>query len=244
MDAKDSLKELLDVLHEFKKQHIKRSLLIDYILGNETHDIEERGWDKLETFGIGEKREELHYNMVIDQAIEEKLMKETDEGMDITPKGEKFRKSPAPFILKEEGDENEPDESDNAILDILVEKALKENDEGNTASSAKPQSAPSNGRSQQMVHLIQAIDRKVPLDDYAEQMQLDFDEVLDDLEKLVKQGVKLDISYFIDEVMEKDCQQELCNYLDEVNGDVEKAIEEFDGVYQPEEIRLARLIWR
>ena len=171
-------------------------------------------------------------------------MKETDEGMDITPKGEKFRKSPAPFILKEEGDENEPDESDNAILDILVEKALKENDEGNTASSAKPQSAPSNGRSQQMVHLIQAIDRKVPLDDYAEQMQLDFDEVLDDLEKLVKQGVKLDISYFIDEVMEKDCQQELCNYLDEVNGDVEKAIEEFDGVYQPEEIRLARLIWR
>ena len=44
--------------------------------------------------------------------------------------------------------------------------------------------------------------------------------------------------------MEKDCQDELFDYFDEVNGDVKKAIDEFDGVYQPEEIRLARLVWK
>ena len=95
-----------------------------------------------------------------------------------------------------------------------------------------------------MIHLIQAIDRKIPLDDYAEQMQLGFDEVLDNLEHLIQRGTRIDISYFVDEVMEKECQDELFDYFDEENGDVEKAISEFDGIYQPEEVRLARLVWK
>ena len=78
----------------------------------------------------------------------------------------------------------------------------------------------------------------------AEQMQLGFDEVLDNLEHLIQRGTRIDISYFVDEVMEKDCQDELFDYFDEVDGDVDKAISEFDGIYQPEEIRLARLVWK
>jgi ATP-dependent DNA helicase RecQ len=104
--------------------------------------------------------------------------------------------------------------------------------------------APSNARSQQMIHLIQAIDRKIPLDDYAEQMQLGFDEVLDSLDHLVERGTNFDITYFVDEVLDKDCQDELLDFFDENKGNVAKAIEEFYGVYRPEEIRLARLIWK
>ena len=103
--------------------------------------------------------------------------------------------------------------------------------------------SPSTAKSQQMIQLIQAIDRKIPLDDYAEQSQLDFDDVLDTLEHLIARGTKLDISYFTDEVLGKECLNELFDFFDEVEGDVEKTIDEFDGIYQPEEIRLARLVW-
>lgn len=103
--------------------------------------------------------------------------------------------------------------------------------------------SPSTAKSHQMIQLIQAIDRKIPLDDYAEQNQLDFDEVLDTLEHLIARGTKLDISYFTDEVLGMECLDELFDYFDEVDGDVEKTIDEFDGIYQPEEIRLAHLVW-
>ena len=245
MDAKDSLKIVLDALHELKKQHITRQTLIDLVRGIENRTIEELGLNKLEIFGQGDKREELHYNMVIDQALEEKMMKMTDELITITQKGERFRKEPTSFILKEENEESEPQKDDEAMLNSLVEEALNEKDEeeDDMVPVPMPQNS-STAKSQQMIHLIQAIDRKIPLDDYAEQMQLGFDEVLDNLEHLIQRGTRIDISYFVDEVMEKECQDELFDYFDEENGDVEKAISEFDGIYQPEEVRLARLVWK
>ena len=245
MDAKDSLKIVLDTLHELKKQHITRQTLIDLVRGIENRTIEELGLNKLEIFGQGDKREELHYNMVIDQALEEKMMKMTDELITITQKGERFRKEPTSFILKEENEESEPQKDDEAMLNSLVEEALNEKDEeeDDMVPVPMPQNS-STAKSQQMIHLIQAIDRKIPLDDYAEQMQLGFDEVLDNLEHLIQRGTRIDISYFVDEVMEKECQDELFDYFDEENGDVEKAISEFDGIYQPEEVRLARLVWK
>lgn len=241
MDAKESLKTILDALHELKKQNIDRQCLIDFVRGNESKAITDKGLDALEQFGSGDKREDAHYSIVIDQAIDEKLMKSTNEGITITAKGERYRKNPTPFLLKEENDE-EPGENDNALLDSLVESALSDKDE---EEDDTPIAMPSStARSQQMIHLIQAIDRKIPLDDYAEQMQLGFDEVLDSLDHLVERGTKFDITYFVDEVMEKECQEELLDYFDEVGGNLEKAFDEFYGVYRPEEIRLVRLIWK
>ena len=146
--------------------------------------------------------------------------------------------------LKEEAEETEPNEKSEDLLDVLVQGAMHE--EANASDDLTPVAVatPANGKSQQMIHLIQAIDRKIPLDDYAEQNQLDFDEMLFQLEHLIKRGTKLNIQYFIDEVLEKDCQDELFDYFDEVDGDVNKAIDEFDGIYQPEEVRLARLVWK
>ena len=245
MDAKESLKIALDALHELKKQHITRQTLIDLVRGVENRTTEELGLDKLEIFGQGDKREELHYNMVIDQALEEKFMKITDDHLVITQKGERFRKEPVSFILREENEDSEPEKADEAMLDSLVQEALnkKEEEEDDIMPVALPPN-PANAKSHQMIHLIQAIDRKIPLDDYAEQMQLGFDEVLDNLEHIVQRGTRIDISYFVNEVLEKDCQDELFDYFDEVDGNVEKTISEFDGIYQPEEIRLARLVWK
>lgn len=242
MDAKESLIIVLNALHELKKQQVTKQTLIDCIRGIESRSVKDLGLDVAEMFGQGDKREEQHYNAVIEQAANEKLLKIAENIISITPKGEKFRKSPGPFMLTEDNEE-EPEEKDGAMLDSLVEKALDKTTEEDV-EDINLITNNTTAKSQQMIHLIQAIDRKIPLDDYAEQMQLGFDEVLDQLEHLIQRGTKFDISYFVNQVLEKECQDEMLDYFDEVNGDVEQAVEEFDGVYQPEEIRLVRLIWK
>lgn len=144
-------------------------------------------------------------------------------------------------IDEDELEETEPSAKDNDLLDSLVESALNDDKEEDIPLPMPPSST---AKSQQMIHLIQAIDRKLPLDDYAEQNQLDFDDVLDNLEHLIQRGTKLDITYFTDEILGKECLDELFDFFDEVDGDVEQAIDEFYGIYQPEEVRLARLVWK
>ena len=242
MDAKESLKIVLSALSELKKQHLTRQILIDFIRGNESREIMERGLNELESFGLGDKHEEPYYNTIIDQAVNEKYLKVNTDGCSITAKGERYLKSPVPFILKGDNEEEEPNDSDNEMLDILVETALNDKEEDIAQVPTHTPNSPV--RSQQMIRLIQAIDLKMPLDDYAEQYQIDFDEVLDNLEHLIKRGVNIDISYFTNDVLGKECLDELHEYFDEVDGDLQKAFEEFYGIYQPEEIRLARLIWK
>lgn len=244
MDAQESLKAVLTALQELKKQHITRQILIDLVRGVESREITEQGFEKLESFGCGDKREELHYNMVIDQAVEEGLLKITKDGVQVTQRGQRFRKTPTPFILKEENEDTGPNAGDNELLDSLVEEALNEEKDEDSIEPVPLPPNPATAKSQQMIHLIQAIDLKVPLDDYAEQNQLDFDDVLDNLEHLIERGTKLDITYFTDEVLGRECLDELFDYFDETDGNLEKAFDEFYGIYQPEEIRLARLVWK
>ena len=248
MDAKDSLKLVLDALYQHKKQNITRALLIDLLRGCETRAIVDSGLIHSAFFSAGDKHEEPHYTAVIDQAITEKYITEIDDHLAATAKGGRFRNAPTSFILEEDSSDKEPSEGDEAMLDSIAESALKNESFGgdNVEDSIdQPLLPPTTGmRSNRMIHLLQAIDRKLSLDDYAEQNQLDFDELLDDLEHLVQRGTKLDISYFVDEVLDQEAQDEIFDYLDDVKGNVEKAINEFYGVYQPEEIRLARLVWK
>ena len=156
-------------------------------------------------------------------------------------KKEQTMEAKARRIDEEDLEETEPSDKDNALLDSLVESALNDDKEEDIPMPTPPSST---AKSQQMIHLIQAIDRKIPLDDYAEQNQLDFDEVLDNLEHLIQRGTKLDITYFTNEVLGKENLDELFDYFDEVDGNIEKAFNEFYGIFQPEEIRLARLVWK
>lgn len=239
MDVRDSLKLILDTLHTLKKQSLTRQELVDFLRGVESKQIAEKQLTELEQFGSGEKHEDSHFNAIINQAFDDKMLKLSGNALVITSKGERFRKQPTEYILREDNDEDGPMENDNDLLDSLVANALSDDDDAQSIPTIS-----SNARSQQMIHLIQAIDRKIPLDDYAEQMQLGFDEVLDSLDHLVERGTKFDITYFVDEVLDKDCQNELFDFFDDNKGSVEKAIEEFYGIYRPEEIRLARLVWK
>ena len=63
------------------------------------------------------------------------------------------------------------------------------------------------------VSIIQAIDRKVPLDELAASKNLEFTELLDELEAIVYSGTKINISYFLDEIMDDDHQDEIYDYF-------------------------------
>ena len=97
-------------------------------------------------------------------------------------------------------------------------------------------------KSKLKVSIIQAIDRKVALDELAETKDLDFDELLDEIEAIVYSGTKINIDYFLREIMEDDHIEEIFDYFKESESDsLEAAIEEFGRDYTEEEIRLVRI---
>lgn len=92
------------------------------------------------------------------------------------------------------------------------------------------------------IAIIQAVDRKVPLESLAESKGLEFDELLDKLEAIVYSGTKINIKYELDERLDPDDQAELFEYFKESeSGDLEEAYEDYGDVYTEDEIRLMRI---
>ena len=92
------------------------------------------------------------------------------------------------------------------------------------------------------VSIIQSIDRQVALDDIANAKGIDFDELLDEVEAIVYSGTKLNIDYFLDEVMDEDHVDEIYDYFKESETDnIETAIQELGEDYSEDEIRLVRI---
>ena len=97
-------------------------------------------------------------------------------------------------------------------------------------------------KSQMKVSIIQSIDRKVALDDIALAKGIEFDELLDEVESIVYSGTKLNIDYFLEEVLDDDKVDEIYEYFTESEtDDVDEAIEELGDDYTEEEIRLVRI---
>ncbi len=97
-------------------------------------------------------------------------------------------------------------------------------------------------KSKMKVSIIQSIDRKVALDDIAVAKGIEFDELLDEVESIVYSGTKLNIDYFLEEVLDDDKVDEIYEYFKESEtDDIEEAIEELGDDYSEEEIRLVRL---
>ena len=92
------------------------------------------------------------------------------------------------------------------------------------------------------VKIIQSIDRQVALDDIAYTLGVEFDKLLDEVEAIVYSGTKLNIDYFLEEVMDDDHVDEIYDYFSESDtDDLETAMEELGGEYSEEEIRLVRI---
>ena len=92
------------------------------------------------------------------------------------------------------------------------------------------------------LYIIQNIDRKLPLDDISSAKGMDMDDFIRELEAIVFSGTKLNINYWIDELFDEDQQEEIHEYfMESETDDIEAAIEEFDGEYDDQELRLYRL---
>ena len=132
-------------------------------------------------------------------------------------KAKKYGKPFAEFILKyvEENDIIRPDD--------LVVKSTGAN------SSLK-------------LFIIQSVDRKLALDDIAKAKGIPMDDLVKEMEQIVFSGTKLNISYWIEDLLDEDQQEEIHDYFMESDTDsIEEALKEFDGDYDTEELRLMRI---
>eukprot|EP01013_Petalomonas_cantuscygni_P000608 TRINITY_DN10614_c0_g1_i1.p1 TRINITY_DN10614_c0_g1~~TRINITY_DN10614_c0_g1_i1.p1 ORF type:complete len:734 (+),score=-11.34 TRINITY_DN10614_c0_g1_i1:446-2647(+) len=92
------------------------------------------------------------------------------------------------------------------------------------------------------LYIIQNVDRKLPLDDIASAKGLEMPDFVKEMEAIVYSGTKLNINYWIEDILDEDQQEELHEYFLEAESDkIEAALDEFDGDYDEDELRLYRI---
>ena len=97
-------------------------------------------------------------------------------------------------------------------------------------------------KSKLKISLIQSIDRKVPLDDLAISRGLEFDKMLDEIEAIVYSGTRINIDYYIRDIMDDEHMEDIFEYFKESDTDrISVAMEELGDEYTEEEIRLVRI---
>jgi len=97
-------------------------------------------------------------------------------------------------------------------------------------------------KSKMKVAIIQAIDRKVALDDIAMSKGIEFEELLDEIEAIVYSGTKLNIDYFLEDIMDEDHLLDIYDYFKESTTDkIDDALDELGDDFTEEEVRLVRI---
>ena len=92
------------------------------------------------------------------------------------------------------------------------------------------------------VKIIQSIDRKMPLDDIADAQNIDFEDLLTEIEAIVYSGTKINIDYFLEDVMDDDHIDDIYEYFRESEtDDLEVAMDELGEDYTEDEVRLVRI---
>ena len=92
------------------------------------------------------------------------------------------------------------------------------------------------------VQLIQNIDRKLPLEDIGKAQGKTLEEVIEEIEAIVSSGTRVNINYYINDILDQDNQEEIYDYFNDAEtDDIDLAVKEFDGDYSEEELRLMRI---
>jgi len=93
------------------------------------------------------------------------------------------------------------------------------------------------------IYIIKSIDRKLSLDDIARDRGLELDDVISEIETIVYSGTKLNLDYYIDQVMDEDVKDDIFDYFhdDAQDDSLEAAMEELGSGYEERDIRLVRL---
>ncbi len=90
--------------------------------------------------------------------------------------------------------------------------------------------------------IIQNTDKKLPLEDISKSKGLEISELIKEMEAIIFSGTKLDINYALDDLLDEDQQEEIYDYFMEAETDsIQDALDEFDGDYDDEELRLMRI---
>jgi len=92
------------------------------------------------------------------------------------------------------------------------------------------------------LYIIQNVDRKLDLNDIAKAKGLSMDDFIKEMEQIVYSGTKLNIKYWVDDILDEDQQAEIFDYfMDSQSDNIKDALSEFDGEYDIEELRLMRI---
>lgn len=150
----------------------------------------------------------------------------------ITPAGRKFHKNPTAIEVHPE--ETASDDELSMKLAIVLSQRRGNGELAHVSSE----------HTRLQIKLIRAIDRKIALDEFAEQEHLDFDSILDELEKMLQSGHRFNIRYFVDEVIEQQDTQEILDFFDANGDDMALCNEEWGDVYKTQELRLIHYLWK
>jgi ATP-dependent DNA helicase RecQ len=97
-------------------------------------------------------------------------------------------------------------------------------------------------KSKAKVQIIHNIDRKLSLEDISQSLSKALMEIIEEIETIVASGTKVNIDYYLDEILDEDSQGDIFEYFMEAESDsIEEALAEFDGDYTEEELRLMRI---
>ena len=123
----------------------------------------------------------------------------------------------------------------------LIAKHCEEN-EIERPDIARVRSSAKDNKSKVKVTIIQKIDLKVMFEDIAKACNLEYEELLNEIEGIVYSGLKLNIDYYIDEVMDEDHMLDIYEYFEDADtDDLDEALEELGPEYTEEEVRLVRI---
>lgn len=241
LEAKESLCKVIEAILEIGN-NFKTDTIIDFLSGKQNSIIESNGLDEMETFGIGENEDESIWEQVIAQAISDGYLsssenKEKSGAIAVTSAGKKFLKNPVSFKIEGESEDDE-DGNVGSNMDSNIQQLMQEieNDHETKPSKTAPKK-----KSSVKIELIHAIDRQKDLDDFANSQGKDFLEILDELESIIKSGMKLNIDYFINEVLDEDQVEEIMDVIKKHNGQVQKAQMELEDSYNEDEVRLVNI---
>ena len=216
IDAQASLRMALEALRDLGDK-FKADYLASVLVGKNTALIKSYGHNKSEWFGASADHDIRYWGAVIRQALIMGLIDKNIENyglLSINAKGEEFIRLIRAYV--EEKEIVRPQ-------DMIVKSV------GNKSGNK--------------IFIIQAIDRKMDFEDIARAKDLDFDELLTEIEGIVNSGTKLDISYYIEQVIDEDKSNDIYLYFkeDAQSDSLDEAIEELGGDYTEEEIRLVRI---
>ena len=224
-------KENFDILNQDFKYEITLNNIFDKTINN-SHEFIKNSvvdillLDKLKNLRkkLSEKYSLPPYAIVQEFSLEDMTYKypiDLEEFKNINGIGEgKVKKFGSYFVnlIKQYIDENNIERNEDLVLRTSGEKSSKK------------------------LSLIHNIDKKIPLDEISKSRGIEFNELLSELESIVFSGTKLDINYYIEEILDEDQQQELKEYfLDSDSEEISLALEEFQGDYDEEELRLYRI---